>query len=232
MSKYTQYKEHVLEVSQQLWRDGYFGTRHGSGGNVSVLLDGEEAIAVTPSARNYGELLPEDICIVDFELNRIEGTLDPSVETAMHLAVYKERPDVSAVIHTHQPFASIFAVLNESIPALFDEVSVAIGPEIAVCPYGLSGSPELLKNVVSKLSNRCHCYLLQNHGALSIGPDLDRTLYFVEVLEKVAKIYHRALSTGMQVHTLPDGLPQALFQFTKSKQDAEIARKENLRQSK
>lgn len=231
MSKYMPYKEKVLEVSRELWQEGYFGTKHGTGGNVSSLIDGEEAIAVTPSAKNYNELKPEDICIVDFEQNRLEGTLDPSVETGMHLAVYKDRPDVSAVIHTHQPFASIFAVLNEPIPALFDEVSVAIGPEIAICSYGLSGSPELLQNVKDKLSNRCHCYLLQNHGALSIGPDLDRTLYFVEVLEKTAKIYYRALSTGMQIHTLPDGFPEALFQFTKSKQDAEIARKEKLRES-
>lgn len=231
MSTYAPYKERVLDASQQLWRDGYFGTKHGSGGNVSVLIDGEDAVAVTPSGRNYGEMTAADICIVDFEQRRIEGALDPSVETGMHLAVYMERPDVSAVIHTHQPYASIFAVLNESIPLLFDEVAVAIGPEIAVCPYGLSGSPELLRNVVGKLSNRCHCYLLQNHGALCIGPDLERALYFAEVLEKTARIYYRALATGMQIHALPDGLPQALFQFTKSRQDAEIARKEKLRQS-
>jgi ribulose-5-phosphate 4-epimerase/fuculose-1-phosphate aldolase len=231
VSKYKDYRENVLRVSQELWREGYFGTKHGSGGNVSALIDGEEAIAVTPSAKNYGELTWEDICVIDFDKNAIEGASDPSVEAGMHLAVYKARADVSAVVHTHQPFASIFAVLNESIPPLFDEVSVAIGPEVAVCPYGLSGSPELLQNVVSKLENRCHCYLLQNHGALSIGPDLDRALYFTEVLEKTARIYYRALSTGMQVDRLPDGLPEALFQFTKSKQDAEIARKEALKES-
>ena len=191
MGKYDDYKEQVLRVSRTLCDRGFFGTAHGSGGNVSTLIEGEEAVAVTPSGKKYTELTVDDICIVNFDFGRIEGKWEPSIETPMHVAVYKNRPDVNAVIHTHQVYASVFAVLNEPIPPLFDEVVVTIGNVIDVVPYGLSGSPDLLENVVSKLSNRCHCYILQNHGALSIGPDLERTLHFAELLEKTAMIYCR-----------------------------------------
>ena len=103
----------------------------------------------------------------------------------MHVAAYQVREDVSAVIHTHQTFASALSILNEGIPPLFDEVTLAIGNTIDVVPYALSGSRELHDNVARKLANRCHCYILQNHGTLCVGTDLDKTFTFVELLEKI-----------------------------------------------
>jgi L-ribulose-5-phosphate 4-epimerase len=231
MGSYDEHKRQVLEVSQALSEQGYFGTKSGSAGNVSVLIEGEEAIAVTPSGRKYGDMRAEDICIVDFDLERIDATCDPSIEAPMHIAVYKNRRDVNAVIHTHQVYASIFSILNEPIPALFDEVTVAVGSTIDVVPYGVSGSPQLLENVVSKLDNRCHCYLLQNHGALCVGRNLDKTVNYVELLEKTASIYYRALATGRPITTLPDPLTEVLFRFVTKAQDVEIARKDSLQQS-
>jgi L-ribulose-5-phosphate 4-epimerase len=231
MGSYDEHKRQVLEVSQALSEQGYFGTKSGSAGNVSVLIEGEEAIAVTPSGRKYGDMRAEDICIVDFDLERIDATCDPSIEAPMHIAVYKNRRDVNAVIHTHQVYASIFSILNEAIPALFDEVTVAVGSTIDVVPYGVSGSPQLLENVVSKLDNRCHCYLLQNHGALCVGRNLDKTVNYVELLEKTASIYYRALATGRPITTLPDPLTEVLFRFVTKAQDVEIARKDSLQQS-
>jgi L-ribulose-5-phosphate 4-epimerase len=231
MGSYDEHKRQVLEVSQALSEQGYFGTKSGSAGNVSVLIEGEEAIAVTPSGRKYGDMRAEDICIVDFDLERIDATCDPSIEAPMHIAVYKNRRDVNAVIHTHQVYASIFSILNEAIPALFDEVTVAVGSTIDVVPYGVSGSPQLLENVVSKLDNRCHCYLLQNHGALCVGRNLEKTVNYVELLEKTASIYYRALATGRPTTTLPDPLTEVLFRFVTKAQDVEIARKDSLQKS-
>jgi L-fuculose-phosphate aldolase len=231
MGNYDEYKGQVLEVSQRLSEQGYFGTKSGSAGNVSVLIEGEEAIAVTPSGKKYGDMRAEDICVVDLELARIDATCEPSIEAPMHIAVYKHRRDVNAVIHTHQVYASIFSILNEPIPALFDEVTVSVGSTIDVVPYGVSGSPQLLENVVAKLGNRCHCYLLQNHGALCVGRDLDKTVTYVELLEKTASIYYRALATGRPITTLPDPLTAVLLQFVTKAQDAEIARKDSLQRS-
>lgn len=229
MSKYTPYKEQVLEICQDLMEGGYFGSKHGSAGNVSVLVDGEDLAVVTPSGINYRKLTVDDICVVNLEGGRIEGPHEPSIETPMHLSCYKNRPDVSAVIHTHQPYASLFSLINHPIPALFDEVAVAIGHVVDIVPYGLSGSSDLMTGVVDKLSNRCHCYILQNHGALCVGPNLEKTRLFVELLEKTAQVYWMALSTGKEVTQLPEGLPLGLFQLTTMKQDMEIARKESLK---
>ena len=228
MSKYDTYRENVLRVSQTLSEDGYFGTRSGSGGNVSVLIDDEDAIAITPSGKPYESLTESDICIVGLDQKWIECPSEPSVETGMHIAVYQNRRDVNSVIHTHQPYASIFALMNEPIPALFDEVAITIGPMVEVVPYGLSGSPELLANVVSKLGNRCHCYILQNHGALSIGRNLDKTAHYVELLEKTACAYYRALSTGRPVTVLPEEVALGVFEFAMCSRDMEIARKDSL----
>jgi L-fuculose-phosphate aldolase len=231
MGKYDAYKREVLEVSQLLSEHGYFGTRSGSAGNVSLLIEGEEAVAVTPHGIGYADMTTDDICIIDFDLARIDGTREPSVEAPLHVAVYQNRRDVNAVIHSHQICASIFSILNQPIPPLFDEVTVAIGSMVEVVPYGVSGSPQLLENVVSKLDNRCHCYLLQNHGALCVGRNLEKTVSYVELLEKTASIYYRAIATGRPVTTLPEPIPEVLFAFVKREQDAEIARKDGRQQS-
>ena len=211
MGEYDAYKLEVLKVSQTLSSWGYFGTQSGTGGNVSVLVEGGEAVVVTPSGKSYAAMTLDDMCVVDLTLKKIEGPHEPSVETPMHMAVYKNRRDVNAVVHTHQPYASIFAVLNEPIPPLFDEVTVAIGPAVEVAPYGLSGSPDLLDHVVSKLANRHHCYLLQNHGALCVGATLEKALHYAELLEKTAAIYYRALATGKTVDALAGTLAVRAF---------------------
>ena len=223
MSRYNAQKTEVLEVSRRLSREGYFGAKGGTSGNVSVLIPGEEAIAVTPSGLGYETMTPDDICVMDFDLKAIEGEHNPSVETPMHIAVYRNREDVSAVIHTHQPHASVFSVLHMPIPVLFDELAVAIGPSISVAPYGFSGSQALHDAVVSVLGNRCHCYIMCNHGALCVGPDLTRTHYFVELLEKAAMVYHNALATGRPVHPLPGELAEKLHKDVMAAQDEAAA---------
>ena len=229
MGKYDVYKDQVLRVSQALSEGGYFGTRSGTAGNVSMLIEGEEAIAVTPSGKRYQDLTADDICVVGFDLRGIDAKWPPSVEASMHAAVYRHRPDVSAVIHTHQSYASIFALLNQPIPALFDEVAVAIGPVVDVVPYAFSGSPELVENVVAKIANRCHCYILQNHGALCVCRSIEKAFHYVELLEKTASSYYHALATGREVSLLPEEVATGVFEFTKNAQDMEIERKAALK---
>ena len=167
-----------------------------------------------------------DICVVDFELNPVEdNSLKPSMETGMHISVYKNREDVNSVVHTHQIYASIFSILNHPIPSLFDEVSNSIGNNIEIIPYGLSGSPQLLENVTGKLGNKANCYIIQNHGALSLGMDIHKAKRHAELLEKTAQVYYHALSTGKEITTLPDNIQGLLSKLLTAKQDAEIKRK-------
>ena len=226
MGRYDEHKKKVLDCIMDLVRRGYV---EGTGGNVSLLVEGEEAVVVTPSQREYTTMAVDDICVVDFDLKPVEENgLKPSIETGMHVAVYKNRKDVGAVVHTHQVFASVFSILNEPIPALFDEVASSIGPLVEVVPYALSGSPGLIENVTGKLGNRGNCYIIQNHGALALGSDIDRAKRNAELLEKCARVYYYALSTGREVTLMPENMRELMGKIVASKQDAEIMRKEGL----
>ena len=202
------------------------GLIQGLGGNASVRIEGEDYIAVTPSQREYATLTTDDICVVDFDLNPVvENGLQPSLESAMHISVYRHRLDVNAVVHTHQIFASVFSLINHPIPAIFDEVTSTIGKEVPVVPYGLSGSQQLLENITGKLHTRSYCYILQNHGALCLGVDLAKAMHNAQLLEKAAQIYYYALTTGKAITGLPQDIQDLLDLVIRNKQDQEIERK-------
>ena len=209
MSNCDSFRREVLDSSRWLAEHGYLG-QLSSGGNISVRAPGEKIVAITPSGKSYFSLDLNDICVIDLDLNPIEGSQSPSIEAAMHVGVYQHRPDVNAVIHTHQPFASTLAIINKPIPALFDEITVEIGHAVDIIPYAFSGSPELVNNVVGKLDNACHCYLIQNHGALCLGADMQCAMKNSELLENVAQIYYHALTTGEEIQKLP---PAAIDYF-------------------
>ncbi len=203
MGKFEKDKQAILKCAGWLTEHGYFGCLRGSGGNISVKINDENMIAITPTSRPYQGLSTDDICLVDTDLNLIEGQRAPSIETAMHLGIYKFRSDVKAVIHTHPVFASILSIINQPIPALFDEITFEIGASIEIVPYAISGSSDLAQNVVGKLDNNCFCYIIQNHGALSLGKDIDQAWKNAELLEKVAQVFYYALTTGRKITTLP-----------------------------
>lgn len=203
MCEYDREKKDVLDCANWMSEHGYFGGYRGSGGNISARIEGQPILAVTPSGRSYWNMTADDICVVDFDLKPLEGQFVPSKEAAMHIGIYENRTDVSAVVHTHQTYASILAVIDESIPPLFDEETKEFGPVVESIPYAISGSEELVQNVIKKLDNNCHCYILQNHGALNLGRDIDHAWKNTELLEKVSKIYYAALITGREIATLP-----------------------------
>ncbi|HPD55911.1 MAG TPA: class II aldolase/adducin family protein [Smithellaceae bacterium] len=203
-SKYKTYKKEVLNAGMWLSQHGYFGSLRGSGGNVSARID-DTTMAITPSGVKYQELSLNDICIIGFDNKEIavKKGRKPSIESGMHSVIYQKRPEINAIVHTHQTYGSVFAILNLPIPALFDEVSWALGKIIQVVPYALSGSRELAANVGAKLSNNANAYIIQNHGILALGKTMNQALLHAELLEKAAQIYYLALSTGKPVTELP-----------------------------
>jgi len=194
-------KKTVLEAAQQMAQKGLVV---GTSGNVSLRLGkygGRELLAITPNGRYYDSLDVDDIVVLDFEGERVEGEFSASIEKMLHIGVYKARRKVKAVVHAHPVFGSAIAVAGLEIPAILDDQVTQIGGEIKVADYALPGSPELVQNVLSALGPR-NAVLLANHGALSVGRDMREAFTVCELLEKTAKIYVCALSLG-KVNPLP-----------------------------
>jgi L-ribulose-5-phosphate 4-epimerase len=208
MGLYDSAKQQIVDTAQALTRKGYLMA---TGGNLSIRISGQPAFAITPSNYDYMKMLPEDICVLDFELNALEGALKPSVESAMHGAIYQVRPDVNAVVHTHQVYASTLALINAPIPALFDEQTRFLGRSVEIIPYAPSGTG-MLKNTIAKhVRDHNNAYIMQNHGALCFGHDAERAAHNVEVLEKCALAYLLALCTDRKVTRIPLAVREIAF---------------------
>jgi L-ribulose-5-phosphate 4-epimerase len=218
MGKYDDYKQQVLAHSQSLARKGFLV---GTGGNLSVRVEGEKALAITPSNFDYLAMTLDDVCVVSWDQQPIEGSRKPSVETVLHTAVYQTRPDVNAAIHTHQQYASVFGLINQPIPALYDEQARFLGRSVEIVPYAPSGTGFLTRQVASKLRNHCNAYILQNHGALCLGITAERAAFNVELLEKCALTYLLALCTDKKVTRIPLAIRE--IAFAKLRQDQKRA---------
>ena len=181
MGAYDSYKKQVVDTAQSLTRKGFLMA---TGGNLSVRILGQKLFAITPSNYDYMKMTPDDVCILDFELNQVEGTLPPSVESAMHGAIYQVRLDVNAVAHTHQVYASALSLIKSPIPTLFDEQARFLGRSVEIIPYAPSGTGFLRDVVAKHVKSHNNAFLMQNHGALCLGHDLERAAHNVEILEK------------------------------------------------
>jgi L-ribulose-5-phosphate 4-epimerase len=208
MGAFDPFKKQIVEAAQLLVRKGYLMA---TGGNLSLRIPGQAGFAVTPSNYDYLKMTPDDVCVLDFELNPLEGRLKPSVESAMHAGVYQVRPDVQAIVHTHQVFTSALTLIKAPIPSLFDEQARFLGRRVDIIPYAPSGTG-LLKNTVAKhVKNHNNAFMLQNHGALIFGHDLQRAVHNVEVLEKCAQAYLLALCTERKVSRIPLAVREIAF---------------------
>lgn len=218
MSQFQAFKEQVVKTAQYLTEQGYLMA---TGGNLSVRITGQAAFAVTPSNFDYLKMQPDDVCILDFDLHVLEGQHKPSVESGMHAGIYHARPDVNAIVHTHQVYASALALINAPIPALFDEQVRFLGRAIEIIPYAPSGTGLLKNTIVKHIRNHHNAYIMRNHGALCFGHDVERAAHNVEILEKCALAYLLALCTERPVSKIP--LPVREIAFAKLRKDQKKA---------
>ena len=215
MTSEWQLQKHT--VAQTARRMAELGLATGASGNLSVRLppyETNDLLAITPSGRRYSELSDNDVVVVDFDVQPVEGELAPSSESLMHVAVYRARPDVGAVIHTHGVYSTVAAVAGLEIPPIIDEMVVAIGGAILVSEYAFPGTQELADNVRAALGDR-NAALIASHGAVGVGTDLDEALDVCALTERVAQVFVLSSLLG-KVGTLPDEVVeagQAIFQM-------------------
>jgi L-fuculose-phosphate aldolase len=170
------------------------GLSTGTSGNISAREDRGTRVAVTPSGRRCDALDADDICLVGEDGALLAGGT-PSSETPLHLAVYRARPDMRAVVHAHPPYATTIACLRVPIPPIHYLAGLAGAPAVPCAPYAPFGSEELARVTVETLGDGA-AVLLANHGLLVAGSSLDEALAVAEQLEFVARVYWQTLSAG------------------------------------
>ena len=195
MGQTEELKKKIADLSLRAFHEGLFS---GTSGNMSCFLRDEGTMLITPTSVRYEILRAEDIVEMRLDGTVTRGTFAPSSEWKMHAAVYENMPEVSAVFHTHSPYATAFAVDRISIPAVLIETRIFLGGEIRCAEYASPGTRELGLRALPALRGRGGC-TLANHGVLAIGKDLDEAYLRAEYVEDTAKIYSFAKKVGTPV---------------------------------
>ncbi len=179
----------------------------GTWGNLSARLDGRRVL-ITPSGVEKTALKPGDLLLMSLDGRVLKGRLRPTTETPMHLEIYRARSDVGAVIHTHSPYALVFAVRGEEIPIVTVEAASAIGHRVPVTRYVRPGSLEMAEEVVESLGDGM-AVLVRSHGVVAVGRDLDEAFHTALLVEEEARTYYLARMLG-EVGSLDPGEVEAL----------------------
>lgn len=176
-------RDDIVKVGRLVFEKGWVAANDG---NISIRLDGERILA-TPTGVSKGMLHPDDLIIVDYEGNKLEGRLERTSEIAMHVTIYKIRDDVQSVVHAHPPVATGFATAGLSLnKALLPEVVIGLGC-VPLADYGLPGTPALTEPMLP-LIPKYDAILLANHGAVSYGRDVFQAYFRMETVEHFARI--------------------------------------------
>ncbi len=190
-------RQKLLEITLQMLKHDLV---IGSSGNASLRVG--DHVLITPSSVRYDTMVVDDIVVLDLEEKIIEGHRTPSIESPTHLAIYKQRTDAKAIVHSHSVYATAFALLDRALPPIIDEVVPKLGGDVRLARYGMPGTDELAENVVEALEERSGVFM-KNHGALCIGMDLDDAIHLTILLERTCKTYLLALQAGKPT-VLPD----------------------------
>ncbi len=184
-------KKEICEVGHKLWLKGFVAANDG---NISVKISDNEYYC-TPTGVSKGDLTPDMIIKVDKDGKKLEGKLNPSSEIKMHMRVYRERPDVTAVVHAHPPVATAFTVADIDLDQyILPEAVLTIG-DVPTCDYGTPSTMEIPDSLDPYLQNH-DAFLLRNHGALTVGCTLQKAFFVMEEVEFNAVICKHAMDLG------------------------------------
>jgi L-fuculose-phosphate aldolase len=186
-------KQLIVDTGVEMIRTGM---TVGTWGNISVRDPETNLMYISPSGMDYMIIKPHHVVVMTLDIEIVEGEAEPSIERHMHAEVYKRRPDINAVVHTHPVFSSVFGVSKMELPAVSEDFAQIVGDKVIFAqPYELPGTEELAKVAVKALGDR-FAVILPSHGALSVGEDMKKALKVSMVLEKNAQIYLYARLLG------------------------------------
>lgn len=185
-------KQQMLDYALKM---DHYGLIALSGGNLSWRMPTGEII-VTPSGMIYDEMIADDMLVVDIDGNILEGTRKASVDTEALLYIFKHKPEVNAVIHTHQPYATGLGLVMDEIPCNLSTMANAVEGTAAVASYGDPGSLSMGVEAVKAIGDKL-AVVLKHHGVIAVGRDLRQALFSCVYLEEACKTIQVALSTGL-----------------------------------
>lgn len=193
-------REEIVRYGQKLLDEGLTS---GTGGNISYSPPGEDFLYISPSGIPYHEIDPEEIPRVDYKGNPLDpNKAKPSSESPLHSMLQSSVDRVNAIVHTHSPYASVIATLGKEIPPIYYLIA-NIGDKVPLAKYATYGTEEFGQVALDTLGDR-NGALLEKHGALAVGRDINAAYEAAGLIENLAKIYYRVLSTGVEVEPLGD----------------------------
>jgi len=198
-------REEVCEMNLELSRSRLVTM---FSGNVSGRDPETGYVAIKPSGMNYRNMRPEDMVIVDMNGDVVEGKHKPSVDTLTHLYIYKNRPDVNGITHTHSNYATSFAALGQSIPVYLTAMADDFGGPVPCTDYASVGSEAIGKEILRVIGNS-PAVLVKNHGVFTIGKSPSEALKIAVMLEDIAKTVHLALLRGKPQEIPPEEVQRA-----------------------
>jgi L-ribulose-5-phosphate 4-epimerase len=187
----------VADLHNELVR---YGLVVWTAGNVSARVPGADLMVIKPSGVGYEQLTPHNMVVCDLDGHPVEDGLQPSSDCAAHAYVYRARPDVGGVVHTHSPYASAWAARGEPVPCVLTAMADEFGGEIPIGPFALIGGDDIGKGIVETLTgHRSPAVLMRNHGVFTIGPDARAAVKAAVMCEDVARTVHLARQLGEPV---------------------------------
>lgn len=200
MPTLEQLRQEVWAANLGIWRGGLV-TMHS--GNASGVDRKRGLVVIKPSGMDYDKMRPADMVATDLEGRKIKGKWKPSVDLPDHLYLYRHRPEIGGLIHTHSNYATSFALLGRSIPVYLTALADEFGEEIPCAPYVDNQADHIGQAIVQHMGRKAPAILLAQHGAFAWGPTPRDALKAAVMLEDVAKTVHLALLLGQ-----PEPLPE------------------------
>jgi L-ribulose-5-phosphate 4-epimerase len=191
-------REQVCRANQALLTEGLVTW---TSGNVSGRDPDTGLIVIKPSGLMFPELTPQNMVIVDPDCHLVEGDHGPSSDTASHAYVYRHRPDVMGVVHTHSNYATAFAAVGRSIPVVLTAIADEFGCEIPCAPYARIGGQQIGRTIVESIGPSV-AVLMRQHGVFTIGESVEKALKAAVMVEDIAKTVWLALQIG-EIEELP-----------------------------
>jgi len=192
LSESEKQREVIIGIGRRMYRRGYVAANDG---NLSLRL-GDDRFAVTVTGVSKGFLTPEDVVVVNEKGELVSGTGQPTSEVLLHLFIYARRRDVNAICHAHPPYTTAFAACCRELPRPFlPEVVVNLGEQVPLVHYAAPGSEELARSAADQVVD-ANALLLANHGAVTVGENLEQAWYRMETLEHYAQVSYLAESLG------------------------------------